>query len=36
MDNKQLIGESTEYDKKEKLEEKEPLSWLKSKKDEHT
>lgn len=36
MDIKQLIGESTEYDKKEKLEEKEPRSWLKSKKDEHT
>ena len=30
MDIKQLIGESTEYDKKEKLEEKEPRSWLKS------
>ena len=26
----QLIGETTEYDKKEKLEEKEPRSWLKS------
>lgn len=24
------LGETTEYDKKEKLEEKEPLSWLKS------
>ena len=30
MDIRQLIGESTEYDKKEKLEEKEPRSWLKS------
>lgn len=30
MDLKQLIGEATEYDKKEKLEEKEPRSWLKS------
>ncbi len=30
MNIKQLIGETTEYDKKEKLEEKEPRSWLKS------
>ena len=30
MNIKQLIGESTEYDKKERLEEKEPRSWLKS------
>ena len=30
MDIKELIGETTEYDKKEKLEEKEPRSWLKS------
>ncbi len=27
---KNLIGEATEYDKKEKLEEKDPRSWLKS------
>ena len=30
MDLKQLIGEATEYDKKEQLEEKDPRSWLKS------
>lgn len=30
MNIKKLIGETTEYDKKEKLEEKEPRSWLKS------
>ena len=30
LDFKQLIGEATAYDKKEKLEEKEPRSWLKS------
>ena len=30
MDIKRLIGEATEYDKKEKLEYKKPKSWLKS------
>ena len=30
MDLKQLIGESSEYDKKQALEEKRPKSWLKS------
>lgn len=30
MDIRNLIGEATEYDKKEKLEEKNPRSWLKS------
>ena len=30
MDIKQLIGEATEYDKKEKLEAKRPKSWCKS------
>lgn len=30
MDIKQLIGEATEYDKKEKLEIKRPKSWCKS------
>ena len=30
MDIKTLIGEATEYDKKEMLEEKDPRSWLKS------
>ena len=30
MEIKQLIGETTEYDKKEMLEEKAPRSWLKS------
>ena len=30
MDLRKLIGEATEYDKKEMLEEKEPRSWLKS------
>ena len=27
---KELIGEATEYDKKEMLEEKDPRSWCKS------
>ena len=30
MDIKKLIGEATEYDKKEMLESKRPKSWLKS------
>ena len=30
MDIKRLIGEATEYDKKEMLEYKKPKSWLKS------
>ena len=30
FDLKKYLGEATEYDKKEMLEEKEPLSWLKS------
>ncbi len=30
MDIKKLIGEATEYDKKEMLEYKKPKSWLKS------
>ncbi len=30
MNIRKLIGEATEYEKKEKLEEKEPRSWLKS------
>lgn len=30
MNLKDLIGETTEYDKKEMLEIKEPKSWLKS------
>ena len=30
MDMKGLIGETTEYDKKEMLERKKPKSWLKS------
>ena len=30
LDLKKYLGEATEYDKKEMLEEKEPLSWLKS------
>ena len=30
VDIKTLIGEATEYDKKEMLEEKEPRSWMKS------
>ncbi len=30
MDIKELIGEATEYDKKEKLEVKRPKSWCKS------
>ncbi len=30
MDIKSLIGEATEYDKKQMLEEKDPRSWLKS------
>ncbi|HAP33407.1 MAG TPA: AAA family ATPase, partial [Lachnospiraceae bacterium] len=30
FDLKKYLGEATEYDKKERLEEKEPLSWLKS------
>lgn len=30
MDIKQLIGETTEYDKKEKLEARRPKSWCKS------
>ena len=30
MDIKTLIGEATEYDKKEALEERKPKSWLKS------
>ena len=30
MDIKELIGEATEYDKKQSLEEKKPKSWCKS------
>lgn len=30
MDIKQLIGEATEYDKKERLETRRPKSWCKS------
>ncbi len=30
FDLKKYLGEATEYDKKEMLEEKEPISWLKS------
>lgn len=30
MDIKELIGEATEYDKKQALEEKKPKSWCKS------
>ena len=30
FDFKKYIGEATEYDKKQNLEEKNPLSWLKS------
>lgn len=30
MDIKQLIGETTDYDKKLALEEKKPKSWCKS------
>ena len=30
MNIKELLGETTEYDKKQMLEEKKPKSWLKS------
>ena len=30
IDIRQLIGETTEYDKKQMLEERKPKSWLKS------